>query len=79
MSERITDLESALADWRSIEPVVAALGAEYGGPRVYNPLLYAADQQVALHSDRFQNLYLPLLQDTWGISLDPTLSHSRFL
>jgi NurA domain len=77
--ERIIDLGAALADWRGVEPVIAALGSDYCGARVYNPLLYAADQEVAIHRDRFQNLYLPLLRNAWGVSLDPTLSFARFM
>lgn len=50
-----------------------------GGQRVHNPLLYAADQEVAIHRDRFQNLSLLILQDAWGVSFDPTLSYAQFI
>ena len=76
---KIVDLVSEFADPESVEPVIMSLLADYGGPRVYNALLYAADQQVAIHADRFVEIYLPILKEVWGVDLEPTLSQSRFL
>ncbi len=77
--ERIVELEAAWAAPEQLEPIVAALLADYGGPQVYHALLYTADQEVRLTTDRMTEIYVPLLEEILGLKLTPTLSSARFL
>lgn len=77
--EHIEDVEALLSDPAQVSAVVSALLADYGGPAVYNALLYSVDQEVRLSSDRFFSIYLPLLQGILEVELNPTFSAQRFL
>ncbi len=77
--EKIVDLEAAWATPEELEPIIAALFADYGGPQVYHALLYTADQEVRLTTDRMMEIYVPLLEEILELKLTPTLSSARFL
>ena len=77
--ERIIELEAAWATPEQLEPIIAALLADYGGPQVYHALLYTADQEVRLTTDRMMEIYVPLLEEILDLKLTPTLSSARFL
>ncbi len=79
LGEKIADLTARLLDPRLAEPIVAALLADYAGSRVYNPLLFAVDQEVALHRSRFMEVYLPTLEEIMRVKIEPSLSAARFL
>ena len=77
--EKIGDLEAAWASPGDVEPIVAMLLADYGGPQVYHALLYMVDREVRLSTDRLIEVYVPMLEDILQVKLTPTLSSSRFL
>ncbi len=77
--ERLGDLPAGWAAAEEIDPIVAALLADYGGPLVYHALLYAADEQVRLSTERLMRVYLPMLEETLQVKLTPSLSSGRFL
>ncbi len=77
--ERIVDIDACLGDLRDVKRPLARILADYQGPRVYNPLLYAVDDQVALHADRFQEVYLPMVEAILEVRFDPSVSQGRFL
>ncbi len=78
-TEKIEDVDAQLCDPGQVGGVLRTLLADYGGPAVYNALLYTADRQVRLSSDRFFSVYLPLLQGILEVELNPTFSAQRFL
>lgn len=78
-AERLVDVEAGWVATKQVEPIIAALLADYGGPNVYHALLYTADQQVRLSTERLMEVYLPMLQDVLQTRLTPSLSSGRFV
>ncbi|MCL5952166.1 MAG: DNA double-strand break repair nuclease NurA [Chloroflexi bacterium] len=77
--ERLGDLEAGWVDAKVLEPLIASLLADYGGPQVYHALLYMVDQEVRLSTERLMDVYLPMLEEALQVKLTPSLSSGRFL
>ncbi len=77
--EKIIELEAAWVPPKELEPIIGALLADYGGPRVYHALLYTADREARLTTDRMMGIYVPILEEILELKLTPTLSSARFL
>lgn len=78
-NEHVSDLEEALIDCASVEPIVHLLLEDYGGIEVYNALAYIVDQEVRLSKDKMYDIYLPLVGDILGEQLRPDRSERRFI
>lgn len=60
-----------------VAPVLALLQADYGGPEVYNALLYSVDRQVRLRQDTMDDVYLALIQSALGTHVELRLDRSE--
>ena len=58
---------------------VRKVATDWGGPEVYNALLYAVDRAVRLRRQTLAEVYLPLLADALGLPLRPDRANRRFL
>ena len=63
----------------ALAPCVARLRADYGGPEVYNALLYSVDREVRLARSTVAEVYLPLVEDLLGVELRLDRSERRFV
>ncbi len=59
-------------------PLVDALVADYGGPEVYNALLYGVDREVRLPRELVTEVYLPLVREHLGCDVRLDRSERRF-
>lgn len=64
-------------DLARVANVLALLQADYGGPEVYNALLYSVDRQVRLRQDTMDQVYLALIQDALGTHVELRLDRSE--
>ena len=53
--------------------------SDYGGPEVYNALLYSVDREVRLARSTVAEVYLPLVEDLLGVELRLDRSERRFV
>lgn len=61
-----------------VTPILATLAADYGGPEVYNALLYSADLQVRLGRQTMNQVYLRLIESLTGQEVRLDRSERRF-
>ncbi len=59
-------------------PIVQYLLGDYGGLAVYNAALYVVDQEVRLHAATVDHIYLPILRNQLGHSIQYDRSTRRF-
>lgn len=64
-------------DFTRVANVLALLQADYGGPEVYNALLYSVDRQVRLRQDTMDQVYLALIQSALGTHVELRLDRSE--
>ncbi|MCX7838131.1 MAG: DNA double-strand break repair nuclease NurA [Anaerolineae bacterium] len=83
-SETMRDIETNAeilldqpADLERVTNLLALLKADYGGPDVYNALLYSVDRQVRLRQDTMDQVYLTLIQSVLGLSGELRLDRSE--
>jgi hypothetical protein len=83
-SETMQDIETGAeilldqpSDRASITELLALLRADYGGPEVYNALLYSVDRQVRLRQDIVDEVYLALIQSALGAEIELRLDRSE--
>jgi hypothetical protein len=67
------------AGTEALHPTVQLLAQDYGGPEVYNALLYSVDREVRLRRQTLTEVYLPLIGQALGSELRPDRSTRRFL
>ena len=60
-------------------PILEHLLGEYGGFSVYNAALYVVDQEVRLHAETVDKVYLPILCSQLGSRIQYDRSTRRFL
>ncbi|RME45387.1 MAG: DNA double-strand break repair nuclease NurA [Chloroflexi bacterium] len=65
-------------DTPAIHGILEILAGDYGGPEVYNALLYAVDREVRLERRTMNNVYLSLIQRELGCELRLDRSDRRF-
>lgn len=58
--------------------VVRLLMADYGGPDVYNALLYSVDREVRLKRQQVRDIYLPVVEQQLGVTIRRNRSERRF-
>ncbi len=66
-------------DAGAVYPAVDLLRQDYGGPEVYNALLYGVDREVRMGRRMVSEVYLPLIARELGLPLRPDRSSRRFL
>ena len=77
----IGDLDAELLSGgaAAMTPILGQLATDWGGPEVYNALLYAVDRAVRLRRQTLAEVYLPLLAEALGLPLRPDRANRRFL
>lgn len=82
--ETIDDIESGdeilldqPADLAAVEKILYLLMSDYGGPEVYNALMYSVDREVRLRQDMMDQVYLSLIQNTLGSDVELRLDRSE--
>lgn len=60
-----------------VAPILELLAADYGGPDVYNALLYSVDREVRLRQEMMDQVYLSLIQNTLGPDVELRLDRSE--
>jgi len=73
------DAELLAGGAEALAPMLGQLAADWGGPEVYNALLYAVDHGVRLRRQTLAEVYLPLLAQTLDLPLRPDRASRRFL
>lgn len=63
----------------ALSRTVEHLRQDYGGPEVYNALLYSVDREVRLRRQVAAEVYLPLIGQMLALPLRPDRSSRRFL
>ncbi len=58
------------ADLAAIEKIMNLLLSDYGGPEVYNALMYSVDREVRLHQDMTDQVYLSLIRNMLDLDED---------
>ncbi len=83
-NETIDDIESGdeklldqPADLAAVEKILQLLMSDYGGPEVYNALMYSVDREVRLRQDMMDEVYLSLIQNTLGADVELRLDRSE--
>lgn len=83
-SETLCDIETNAEilldqpdDLVHVTNLLALLKADYGGPDVYNALLYSVDRQVRLRQDTMDQVYLTLIQSALGTHVELRLDRSE--
>jgi hypothetical protein len=59
-------------------PILQYLLGDYGGLSVYNAALYVVDQEVRLHAETVDRIYLPILRSQLGYPIQYDRSTRRF-
>lgn len=82
--ETIDDVESGdeilldqPADLAAVEKILQLLMSDYGGPEVYNALMYSVDREVRLRQDMMDEVYMSLIQNTLGADVELRLDRSE--
>lgn len=80
-SRSLKQVDASLLDGGAgaLAPLLGQLAADWGGPEVYNALLYAVDRGVRLRRQTLVEIYLPLLAETLDLPLRPDRASRRFL
>jgi hypothetical protein len=65
-------------DTPALHGILEILAGDYGGPEVYNALLYAVDREVRLERRTMNNVYLSLIQRMLGYPIRLDRSDRRF-
>jgi hypothetical protein len=63
---RLLDFAQILVPYTSALAIVRLLKGDYGGLAVYNAALYVVDQEVRLHTETVDHVYLPVLRRQLG-------------
>jgi NurA domain-containing protein len=65
------------ADLDAVNKILQLLLSDYGGPDVYNALMYSVDREVRLRQDMMDQVYLSLIQNTLGGDIELRLDRSE--
>ncbi len=76
--KNVTEHEALDPSQCDLSPILATLAADYGGPEVYNALLYSADRQVRLTRQTMNQVYLRLIESITGHEVRLDRSERRF-
>lgn len=76
---RLLEFSQALAPYTTALPTVQHLLGGYGGLSVYNAALYVVDQEVRLHAETVDHVYLPVLRRQLGYTVQYDRSTRRFI
>jgi hypothetical protein len=75
---RLLDFTQQLVPYTTALPIVRLLRGDYGGLAVYNAALYVVDQEVRLHTETVDHVYLPVLRRQLGYPILYDRSTRRF-
>ncbi len=76
---RLLEFSQALAPYTTALPIVQHLLDGYGGLSVYNAALYVVDQEVRLHAETVDHVYLSVLRRQLGYPVQYDRSTRRFI
>ena len=76
---RLFDLVHDWAPYKTALPLVERLLGDYGGLNVYNAALYVVDQEVRLHTQTVDHVYLSVLRRLLNFPIQYDRSTRRFL
>ncbi len=74
----LLDFAHELAAHMVALPILQYLLGDYGGLSVYNAALYVVDQEVRLHAETVDRIYLPILRGQLGYPIQYDRSTRRF-
>jgi NurA domain len=75
----LLEFAQTLAPYTTALPIVQHLQGEYGGLSVYNAALYVVDQEVRLHAETVDHVYLQILRHQLGHPVQYDRSTRRFI
>lgn len=76
---RLLEFDHTFVPYTTALPLVQHLLGEYGGLSVYNAALYVVDQEVRLHAETVDHVYLPVLRHQLSHPIQYDRSTRRFL
>lgn len=76
---RLLEFAHVLLPYSTALPIVQRLFGEYGGLSVYNAALYVVDQEVRLHRETVDHVYLQILRHQLGYPVQYDRSAQRFM
>lgn len=76
---RLLEFDHTFVSYTTALPLVQHLLGEYGGLSVYNAALYVVDQEVRLHAETVDHVYLPVLRHQLSHPIQYDRSTRRFM
>jgi hypothetical protein len=76
---RLFEVVQTLVPYTTALPLVQHLLGDYGGLSVYNAALYVVDQEVRLHAETVDHVYLSVLRRQLGHQIQYDRSTRRFI
>lgn len=76
---RLLEFDHTFVPYTTALPLVQHLLGEYGGLSVYNAALYVVDQEVRLHAETVDHVYLPVLRHQLSYPIQYDRSTRRFM
>jgi hypothetical protein len=76
---RLLEFDHTFVPYTTALPLVQHLLGEYGGLAVYNAALYVVDQEVRLHAETVDHVYLPVLRHQLSHPIQYDRSTRRFM
>jgi len=75
---RLLEFAHSMTTHTAVFPLLQYLLGDYGGLSVYNAALYVVDQEVRLHAETVDQIYLPILRSQLGYPIQYDRSTRRF-